>query len=1241
MPYRYRAIQILGVLMALEKQSVTVNFSQAANQKADPKQVTPETPTLIENCRFQKAGRIDKRWGYEAYSNNANDRVLGYYTNWAFYETTDVGYTTDRVFLTSTDGGATNVAMNFYVASSSLATDFGNEVALALGGGDLVSNNKYYNESGGTIALWDKAGTLWQFVSDGSVYAYIASAATYNNKTVGFYPFVGGAVKGTIYKNGVATTAADLWSNFSPYSSVDKSIWSRYNPKNLMIKYFSSGVGAVTAAGTYKNLIGTPEHLLLRAGSEVFNYNRNRDTWHSAGYYNPVETEITSPDETSKLIVATDSAYDAATGIIYYAALRSIIKQYPNTGTITAFPTSVLEIMAIDEKSGEVLFEPTPVSDSLSTLELQYATLHMVNVGGVTHAVFSNQHETSGLVSVYAANCMPHGIGSAVFLAFFEGYSGEQMLGQTWDVMPHGDDKIVLAGSGSGLSTKATIKFFSPTLENMDRVDSDFSGTSTEDKKCWTLSRTSKPVEDPDYPEMMLVGVGATEDKEVIYTKPFSYTTLVDDADAVVWSKIAKLDPGSGSESVESIVCNPMKDPLYRGHGVLLMANVDSASALTETDIHRWWLGEENTAGSGADTSRNIATSYGLKVLSRGVEEEGQYYNLYYRSAPADTCYFLACALLTDETITTMPVKPSCQFLWGLVPDEESSYRPRGGPYNLSEVATSQYRMSVVSTDSYSATPGVQSVKVDFDSPNLFSGIGYGNSVVVAGSNLHAFGGQFFRELGFYHSPRKPTLSASSSGGFTTAGVYQVVVVYEFADKNGYLHRSAPSPIQSVSASANRVIACTIETYLPSNLPTDAISLTKIIPYRTTAGGSIFYRETYYDDWYDASGGFHQGLPLVHNNTTNATITIELWKPDSLLEESPKLDFSVEIAPNPVPPATSICNFGNRLWIAGAASDEAVYYSKLNKANIMPEFTPAFSISIQDKPGRSTGISGLADKIVLAKRDRLYASYGNGPNDLGLGGDFAPFEEISMAGGAIEPKSLGVTKNGLTYNSLKGVYTLDGSLQTQYSGAMFEDTLDEPILRTLTPPDSETLRYVMGKGVLSYDTLFNAWSLDYSTALSPVDACVYNNGFNVLSSTAVYREVENRGVDGAATHFNQKIITGWISLNGVAGFQRLYKLFLVFKNVATGYTGKVSVAYDYNETYTDEVEWAGTLVASDQRLEIYATKQKCEAFRLKIETTGATSSQAFDINFLSIVFGAKKGLPKQLPQAQRLGMTTI
>lgn len=1232
--------------MPLDKQAVTINFSQAANQKADPKQLTPETPTLVENCRFQKAGRIDKRWGYEAYSNNANDKALGYYTSWSFYLSVTAPYTGERVWLTSTDSGATNISFNFYNELALGATNFGNELALTMNGGELGDANKFYTESGGTFALWDKAGTLWQFISNGLVDVEVPSSD--GSRVVKVDIYVDSVIKGTLYKNGVATTStSDLWTNFSSYDYLDKHAWFRNNPKNLMIKYFSSGVGAVTAAGTYKNLIGTPEHLLLRAGSEVFNYNRNRDIWHSAGYYNPVETEITSPDETSKLIVATDSAYDAATGVIYYATLRSIKQRYPKTGTASSHPTCILEIMAIDEKSGEVLFAPTPVSDTLGVLELTYPILHMVNVGGVTNAVFSTQHETAGTVEVHHCRCEPHGLGTTGLGRALESYSDEQMLSQTWDVIPHGDDKLVFAGSSEDSATEVKIYFQDKDFENAVSIAVDFSGTSTEVKKCWSISRTSKPVEDPDYPEIMLIGVGTGEDKEVIYTKPFSYTTLVDDEIDIVWSKIAKLNPVSGSAAIESIVCNPMKDPLYKGHGVLLMANVDSASAQTETDIFRWWLGEENTPGSGADTSRQIDTTYDLKVLSRGVEDGGQHYNLYYRSAPADTCYFIACALLTDETITTMPVKPSCQFLWGLVPDEDSSYRPRGGPCNISEVATSQFRFSVIADDSYSATPGIQSVKVDFDSPNLFTGVGYGNSVVVAGSNLHAFGGQFFRELGFYYTPRKPTLAKEATGGFTGVGDYQVVVVYEFADKNGYLHRSAQSLPQTIETTANNIINCTIETYHQSNLPTDSIHLTKIIPYRTLKDGSTFHRETYFDDWYDDNTttphtGFHQGKPLTHNNTTAATITIELFKPDWQLEESPQLDWAVELVPSPVPPATSICNFGNRFWIAGTAKDEAVYFSKLNKANIMPEFNAgSLSISIQDKPGRSTGISGLTDKIVLAKRDRLYATYGNGPNDLGLDGDYAPFEAISTAGGAIEPKSLGVTKNGLTYNSLKGVYTLDGGLQTQYSGAMFEDTLNEPILRTLTPPDSETLRYVMGKGVLSYDTLFNAWSLDYSTTLIPVDACVYNNGFHVLGSTAIYREVEDRGFDGAATHFNQKIITGWVSLNGVAGFQRLYKLFLVFKNVEDGYTGKVSVAYDYSETYTDEVEWAGSLVTADQRLEIYATKQKCEAFRLKIETTGATPSKAFDINFISIVFGAKRGLPKQLPQAKRLKMTTV
>jgi hypothetical protein len=168
-----------------------------------------------------------------------------------------------------------------------------------------------------------------------------------------------------------------------------------------------------------------------------------------------------------------------------------------------------------------------------------------------------------------------------------------------------------------------------------------------------------------------------------------------------------------------------------------------------------------------------------------------------------------------------------------------------------------------------------------------------------------------------------------------------------------------------------------------------------------------------------------------------------------------------------------------------------------------------------------------------------------------------------------------INGKGINYKSDKGVYTMGPGLETIYSGAAYEDEVDEDILVAITPTDTDTLRFVTPTGILTYNEFFNAWSKDSSASLVPTDATLYNNKFHVLTDTELLRENLNKWTDG-------------------------------------------------------------------NRIIVYPTKQKCEAFRFKIEATGTSGTeQSLNLNFVAVEAGIKSGLPKQLPVAQRIGVTTI
>jgi hypothetical protein len=409
--------------------------------------------------------------------------------------------------------------------------------------------------------------------------------------------------------------------------------------------------------------------------------------------------------------------------------------------------------------------------------------------------------------------------------------------------------------------------------------------------------------------------------------------------------------------------------------------------------------------------------------------------------------------------------------------------------------------------------------------------------------------------------------------------------------------------------------------------------LVKIIPYRTTVDGSIYYR----DDYFQATPS-RGAVPYIHNNVTGETRTITITRGDIELSKQAVLTFIPlgEIAPTPIPPIKYLNVWGSRIWAGGSARDEAIYFSKLNQTNLMPEFSELFSIAVQDKPGRTTGLVGLSDKIIMSKRGRIFYSYGSGPDNTGAGGGFAEFEEIPSVTGAVNGKSMLVNRDGLNYKSDKGIYTLTPGLTTQYTGANYEDQADTEILKAIAPLDSETVRYLTATDIISYNNFFGAWSVDSSSKLIPLDATIHANKFYVLTADSVLRENKSAWKDGEDS-YDMSIETGWISLANVTGFQRFYKLYMVMDNLSP-YTVTVSLAYDYGD-YVDSTTFTDT---TDSRIIIYPSKQKCTAFRLKIEVApNGSTEQALNINYVGIVAGIKKGLPKQLPVSQRIGVTTI
>ena len=1161
--------------MPLQKQTVMLNLAQSGNQKVDPKSLSPGTPTLVENARFSKGNRLDKRFGYRDLFTAQN---ISLYSNY-FFSGNGTLDETDRVNIIVTDPGTNieTIVLRFWMSGTGtgyqdFATDVSN--ALSLGGG---------------IQVFDKSDVRW--VITGKLTQAFFGVASGDSRPIDVRIRQAGLNNSDIYKDKVRVTVDDFESDFDPYFEADSAIWSTNNFAGLPSEY--RGLTQDPGLGNFKGIIGTENNLLVHAGDAVINYSETLVDWEKVGDHIPCETVIDSIDETGLAIAQTDMVH--IDGISYYAfgVYETVIG--------TATENLSVWVTTVDESNGETILRSVEV-----IANVEKPTIMMLEFNGAAYLFFTASLGT--FYRMFAYKILPGSVGSQNILFSDMDFVNKGFGNSTWDVYNQNDSQIVIAYNDEPTASATTnIRYFDGDLVELTAPYDLFQQAGLTSNGSVTISESSSGTK-----FFLLATRGEANSNYIIMNDDGTQDTGVTN---IPFNLDGKL--GVNGRGVQAIA---QKSGAGR-EGIRGFQGFDHLLFSDRIGTLNFHLAEDGTYTQSTDDF-----VFDSKVISRPVNIDGMIHCVYYRPDPLNSSYHFG-TILNDRLYSVH------QVLFGRAPSEDSSYRVRFEKRNIVQISDGIYRYPVLTKDSIVQAASMVAPKLDFNSKELFTGEPYGKSVLIAGSNLHSFGGQYLREHGFFYAPRNPALT-QAAGGNTSAGIYLVLVVYEFTDSNGYLHRSAPSEVSApITTIANQFITVTVPNYTTSNMDKEGWRLVQIIPYRTTAGGSIFYREDYYEatSSTDPDPKKHENLPTVDLKTMTL-----LRSDDDLESSAPLFTESGEVAPSPIPPVKYLTTWGSRIWAAGSARDEAIFFSKINQTNLMPEFTELLSIPIQDKPGRTTGIQGFTDKIILSKLGRLFYSYGQGPNNLGGAGSFAPFEEILGVSGAVNGKSIVVTSTGLHYKTEKGYYTLGPGLNTVFSGAAYEDEVDQDIIVALSPTDTETTRFVLSDGILTYDNFFNTWSKDTSGFLQPVDAAIYNNDVYILTADKVLRETQDFWADDNLS-YNMSVETGWISTAGLAGFQRLYKLMMVMDNKSP-YSVIVSLAYDYGD-FIDEAIFENS---TDARIIIYPSVQKCEAFRIKIDVrTLAENRNTLDINFIGVVVGTKKGLPKQLQVSQRIGVTTI
>lgn len=527
---------------------------------------------------------------------------------------------------------------------------------------------------------------------------------------------------------------------------------------------------------------------------------------------------------------------------------------------------------------------------------------------------------------------------------------------------------------------------------------------------------------------------------------------------------------------------------------------------------------------------------------------------------------------------------------------------------------------------------------------------GLPSSAVVCSGGVHInsgllryFDGCSISEHGFISSFTSMTFSGSTGTGHT----YRYQACYAWTDATGRRHRSATAtnPDLYAISRTNAISATNPITVSLYPLKATEKSNVDVEVYRTTDNGSVYYFVGSV-----AGPGATNKIDVV-DRIADATLVgrAQLYTTGGVLDCDP--------APSP----RCLCEHRRRLWTVSRTAPDTLSYSRFliasqeGAAGIPVEFSAAFTEKVSADGAAISALGSLDEKLIVFTGNKIYYIIGDGPDDTGGGGMFSAYS-LPFDVGALEGSAVGQTPLGLVFQSEKGIFLLDRSLQIQYIGKDVEATAALGTVTSIVavPNKPQILLAIPDAGkILCFDHQVGQWSVwpaATSADPAPVSMCSDGDGgvYVLDADGTLYQQVAWSAADADGEAPALKVGSGWIHLAGIGTYERLRRIVV---------TGEWKSAHRLRwELYTDYDDatpvQSGSFDATratphgGYQVRIDVVRQKCEAFRIvlwdempEVTTEGVTSTVAGEsmrLSGLAIEIGVKRGTSK-LPSGQISG----
>jgi hypothetical protein len=467
-----------------------------------------------------------------------------------------------------------------------------------------------------------------------------------------------------------------------------------------------------------------------------------------------------------------------------------------------------------------------------------------------------------------------------------------------------------------------------------------------------------------------------------------------------------------------------------------------------------------------------------------------------------------------------------------------------------------------------------------------------------------------------------PRVKAGNHPATGITGTYLYTAVWEHEDAAGNVHYSTPAaPISVTLANQKgriRVSTCSVTQREERAGGTDRI---RCVLYRTAAGGSTYYRcaeGPNYDT--TTNGAFVEFLDqlLDATLTQRARLYTQPGTPGTSLPRRSPPGFKHVVAHGDV--VAGIADDGRTIWFsAPRVPGEGAWWND------------AFVAEVEDTTPL-TALASFDGRLWAFTRSSVFVIDGQGFGENGTGGYSLP-ARIPVDVGCIESRSVVVTPEGAFFQSHLGLCMLTRSQQVVWPGETVTDTLAAyPTVTSATLHALETqVVFTCTNGttgaVIVYDYNAKAWTTERrADNAAMASATVLGSELYLLRATdQLLRRSAATYLD--ATAFSaQAWETGWLKLAGLQGFQRIWRVLLLFtQRTACGL--RVTLTYDYRDDAPEVREFAGAALVAG-KLEISPRRQRCQALRVRVEELAPDpaelgTGQGLEFTGLRVVVGMK------------------